>query len=413
MGLQIFKRAELNSLLSKRLGETKLGEVVQTLFGDALTDEALEQAAEQGARYALIGVSDNLPSGGAAGKSAAGQSEWRGFLQRFLNLQSNFYLDGREILIIGDFSAGKNEAGSAERERKLLPDSLIEEHDGIFPVVAVIRAYGIIPIVIGGKHHHAYSVIKGTALGLSLAGLSKEEFLEEPLVKLAFGDDSASVDAPNPENEENLSLAEAVRRQLRNEPQTEDERLLGPVDGSGRHFLPVSVINCDAKGRFAPLDGYVRVEPDNALSYAKHENYLHNYCLLNYSESENSANMLSYMRMHDVRAFSYESVFIRRELSYEAMLDFASNLMRSTGQDIGLELDFDSVMGLPSYESALAKISLAEAAGYIYSMASSLPVAYCYLSGGIAKSDFERTVLGKGLVMLVSSFIKGCNMQCG
>ena len=412
MSLQIFKRAELNSLLSKRLGETKLGELAQTLPGDALTDEALEQAVGQGARYALIGISDAQPSGGGAGKSSAAQSDWRVFLQRLLNLQSNFYLDGREILIIGDFAAEKHEIGAVS-ERKSRPDSLIEAQNGVFPIVALVRSYGLIPIVIGGKHQHAFSVIKGTALGLSLTELTKEEFLENALVKTAFGEESDSGDAPASEAEENLSLAEAVRRQLQNEPQLQDGRMLGPVDECGRHFLPISVINCDAKGRFAPLDGYVRVESDNALSYAKHEHYLHNYCLINYSESENSANMLSYMRMHDVRAFSYESVFIRREISYGDMLDFAINLMQSTGQDIGLELDFDSVMGLPSYESSLTKISLAEAAGYIYSMASSLPVAYCYLSGGIAKSEFERTVLSKGLVMLVSSFVKGCNMQLG
>ncbi|MGM9998869.1 MAG: arginase family protein [Candidatus Bruticola sp.] len=448
MFLQVMKAQELAEFYTKRWNETKLGETIKTLPNGKLCASSLIEARQAGARYAILGIPEDIgprANGGRSGCSGA----WKAFLKYFLNQQSNCFLTGEDLLLAGsiccdDLLQDADHVPENEDEQNYWRALCSRLDERVYPVIAALTAYGYIPIIIGGGHNNAYPIIKGTAYGLSLSSLQGISLEEHPLIKLACGqgdnqlgeslakrplksEEAASKLAMALENlasgtvdrkqvsisdsicAEEISLAEAVRLHLQQSagrigPSEPD---LGPLDDGGQHFIPISVVNCDPHGDFRALEGR---HSGNPFSYAKLARYLNNYCLVNYHEGYNSANMLAYMRAQGVRAFSYESVFVRHEFSYADTLNFVIQLMSSSKDHIGLELDLDSIANMPSSAVSPYGISLGEAAFYTHAISASLPVIYAHFPEGAPCLAIggDRTV-GKGLALLVSSFIKGCS----
>lgn len=446
MLLQVTKAQELSKFYTKRWNEVKLGEVVKTLPNGIFSASSLLEAKRAGAKYALLGIPEDIGSRANGGRSGC-RGAWLAFMQNFLNQQSNCFLSGENLLI-----AGCIPCDDLSQDAEHIPENTDPQEywralcsrldERVYPVIAALVAYGYIPIVIGGGHNNAYPIIKGTAYGLSLASLPELSLEEHPLIKVAFGQSgsalgetlanrplSAEKAASNlamalenltsgaADNQdisisdsicaEEISLAEAVRRHLQQSGQAKaNSDYLGPIDDGGQHFLPISVVNCDPHGDFCALEGR---HSGNSFSYAKLARYLKNYCLVNYHENLNSANMLSYMRAQGVRAFSYESVFVRHEFSYADTLDFVIQLMNSSKDMIGLELDLHSIAHMPTNELSSCGISLEDAAFYIHAMSSSLPIVYAHFPEGAPSLAAQgEKVVGKGLALLTSTFIKGC-----
>jgi len=93
-----YSKADLLSLTRLRRYETKLGEQVGVLEDDH-SPEAFQRLNAEYIVFGIpedIGVQANL---GMAGTSTA----WLSFLQSFLNIQSNDFLNGEEVAIIGHF----------------------------------------------------------------------------------------------------------------------------------------------------------------------------------------------------------------------------------------------------------------------------------------------------------------------
>lgn len=447
MLLNVFKPQDVREYYSVRTGETKIGEEIKTLPNGVFCAKSLNEARQAGARFALFGIPEDIGPRANCGRGGAADG-WKAFLKYFLNQQSNCFLSGRDILLVGSIDCQDLQEASfkvPEREEKLtyLRALCARLDERVFPIAAALTAYGYIPVVIGGGHNNAYPLIKGTALGLSLATLPVNVLEDHPLIKLAFGNSEfclgeSLANRPLQENgtavsrlasalddlaagssegisisdsicDEEISLAEAVRRHLQlNGSSANEQAPSGPVDDCGWQFAPISVVNCDPHGDFRALEGR---HSGNPFSYAKLGRYLENYCLVNYQESFNSANMLAYMRAQGVRAFSYESVYIRREFSFSDTLDFVIRLMLSSGRPAGIELDADAVAGMPSSASSPCGITLEDAGYYLHSMASSLPVVYAHFPEAAPSlaPDGER-IAGKGLAMLVSTFIKALTM---
>src|SRR5882757_9557471 len=99
--LKIYNKQDVLSLTKLRRFETKLGERLQ-----ALNDRNVENSlAASTAKYVLFGIPEDL---GAKGNFGIGGADtlWIPFLQSFLNIQSNDFFDGNEVLIIGHFDFG-------------------------------------------------------------------------------------------------------------------------------------------------------------------------------------------------------------------------------------------------------------------------------------------------------------------
>lgn len=97
-----YSKQDILSLAKLRRFETKLGERVQVLSDP---NEVAETIKNLQAKYIVFGIPEDIgvqANYGTAGTSTA----WLSFLQSFLNIQSNDFLVGEEIAVIGHFDFG-------------------------------------------------------------------------------------------------------------------------------------------------------------------------------------------------------------------------------------------------------------------------------------------------------------------
>ena len=100
--LKVYNKQDVLSLTRLRRFETKLGERIKVINNPEDLDH---QIATSDAKFVLFGVPEDL---GAKGNYGIGGADtlWIPFLQSFLNVQSNDFLDGQEILLVGHFDFG-------------------------------------------------------------------------------------------------------------------------------------------------------------------------------------------------------------------------------------------------------------------------------------------------------------------
>lgn len=151
--LKIYAQHDIDRLIIHRDGETKLGEKVAVL-------SSWEELENTSAKFVLLGIPEDIgvrANSGIAGAASA----WRPALTAFLNIQSNRFLIGDEVLVLGHFEVEE----PAESSIKSLRNKVAEIDDLVYPVIEKIVTAGKIPVVIGGGHNNAYPIIKGTSLG--------------------------------------------------------------------------------------------------------------------------------------------------------------------------------------------------------------------------------------------------------
>ena len=95
--LQFFNNKDLKSYLSLRKGEKRVGQYV-FIIEDGLDE--LEHFKNRGAKFCLLGVPECIGPLGNGGKPGA-QFGWSAFLKAFLNVQSNRFLSGKELVLLG------------------------------------------------------------------------------------------------------------------------------------------------------------------------------------------------------------------------------------------------------------------------------------------------------------------------
>lgn len=149
---KIFSQSDILSLVNKRHGETKLGESVQTI--NQLSD--LKKAT---AKFVLLGIPEDIGVRANYGIGGA-HSAWKPALKTFLNLQQNTFLNGEDIIVLGEFDIPENNAIDVTILRK----AVAEIDDLVYPIIQIIVAAGKTPIVIGGGHNNCYPIIKGASL---------------------------------------------------------------------------------------------------------------------------------------------------------------------------------------------------------------------------------------------------------
>jgi formiminoglutamase len=150
--LKIYSQSDIDHLIISRDGETKLGERVAVL-------SSWDELEGADAKFVLLGIPEDIGVRANAGIAGAA-STWRPSLTAFLNIQSNRFLNGAEVLVLGHFEINEPEDSSI----KGLRNKVAEIDELIYPIIEKIVAAGKIPIVIGGGHNNAYPMIKGLSL---------------------------------------------------------------------------------------------------------------------------------------------------------------------------------------------------------------------------------------------------------
>ncbi|WP_416306473.1 formimidoylglutamase [Neptunicella sp. SCSIO 80796] len=146
-----FNQTQLDALLHPRPGETRLGETVGLLSSET----SLENAYQQGFKFVLVGIPEDIGPRANLGKGGADKG-WLAFLSYFLNLQSNTFLGGNDILLLGQICCDDLDGENIESLR-LACEELDQR---VTEVLKQCFAASLIPIVIGGGHNNALPIIK-------------------------------------------------------------------------------------------------------------------------------------------------------------------------------------------------------------------------------------------------------------
>jgi formiminoglutamase len=173
--MQYFKcytRQDVLSITKARRFETKLGERVQIASDTNNLELSFEKAT---AKYVLIGIPEDI--GVKANYGIGGtDSMWKPFLDCFVNIQSNDFLEGGNVLLLGYFNFTEIstliESNAHDHEEKVnaYRHAVNQVDEAVEPLIKLITKYNKIPIVIGGGHNNSYPLIKGAAKGLYKSG---------------------------------------------------------------------------------------------------------------------------------------------------------------------------------------------------------------------------------------------------
>ena len=165
---KFYSKADILSLTKVRRFETRMGERVQFLKAGGEWPEVLQ---ESNAKYVLLGIPEDFGVKANYGIGGA-DTAWLSFLNSFLNIQSNDYLNGENTLLLGHFDFGdikfliENNAYNEEEKINAYRHALNIIDEEVEDLLKVIASCKKIPIIIGGGHNNAYPIIKGVAKGL-------------------------------------------------------------------------------------------------------------------------------------------------------------------------------------------------------------------------------------------------------
>lgn len=162
---KIYTQSDVLSIVNKRDGEVKLGEKVQVCrHCEEYNDEAtfLESLILSSAKFVLLGIPEDI--GVRANYGVGGtKTVFNAALKALLNIQSNSFLQGDELLILGHFEIEEPPQTNVEALR----NKVSEIDNLVAPIIQKIVAAGKVPIVIGGGHNNAFPIIKGVAEALN------------------------------------------------------------------------------------------------------------------------------------------------------------------------------------------------------------------------------------------------------
>jgi formiminoglutamase len=150
--LKIYSHGEIFHLVKQRVGEVKLGEKVQFIH-------SLSSLHKSTAKFVLFGVPEDI--GVRANYGIGGtHTAWLPALKTLLNMQSNSFLIGEEILILGHLEISE----PADKSMEALQNKVSTIDNLVYPIIEQIINANKIPIVIGGGHNNATGIIWGASL---------------------------------------------------------------------------------------------------------------------------------------------------------------------------------------------------------------------------------------------------------
>ena len=341
---KFYSKEDILSLTKVRRFETKMGERVKYLKPDEEWPEVLQNSD---AKYVVLGIPEDF---GVKANYGVGGTEtaWQSFLTTFLNTQSNDFLSGENILVLGHFDFGdvkfliENNAYNEEEKINAYRHALNLVDEEVEDLIKVIASAKKIPIVIGGGQNNAYPIIKGVAKGLHKADV-----------------------------------------------------------------LPLSQINCinmDAHADYNVAEGRHNA---NAFRYAEEDGYLGKYCIIGLHESYLAQSVL--MDIHNnpfIDYISYEEVFIHERKNFIQAVAHATGFTEDSYT--GIELDLDCIENTLSSALTPSGISPLMARKYITFTAQDSKVAYLHISEGATQMADGRKneSTGKLISYLVSDFVK-------
>ncbi len=341
---KFYSKEDILSLTKVRRFETKLGERLQYLKADSEWPEVLQQST---AKYVVVGIPEDI--GVKANYGVGGtDTAWLSFLSSFLNVRSNDFLTGENILLLGHFDFG--DIKFLIENNAYNPDELIDAYrhainiidEEVENMMKVIASCKKIPIIIGGGHNNVYPIIKGVSKGLHKAEVT-------PLAQ-------------------------------------------------------INCINLDAHADYTAAAGR---HSGNGFKYAEEDGYLGKYCIVGLHENYVSQNVL--MDIHNnpfIDYISYEEIFLHERKNFIQAVAHATGFTEDSFT--GIDLDLDCIENVLSSAATPCGITSLQARQFINFTATDAKVAYLHICEGATQLADGRKdeSTGKLISYLVSDFVK-------
>ncbi|MFL5811389.1 MAG: formimidoylglutamase [Flavisolibacter sp.] len=341
---KVYNKQDILSLTRLRRFETKLGERVQLLSDPIQVTESIKGLE---VRYVVIGVPEDIGVQANYGLAGAGTA-WMSFIQSFLNVQSNDFLTGEEVAIIGHFDFGdiqylidKN-AHDEEEKVAAYRHAVITIDEEVEGLIKAIVAAGKLPIVIGGGHNNSYPLIKGAAKGLQQA-----------------------------------------------------------------QKIPIPQINCvnlDAHTDYRPSEGR---HSGNGFRYAEEDGFLQKYCVVGVHENYLPQNVwLDIVNNPFIDFITFEDIFLHEKRTFRQAVSHAIEF--TDDGFTGIEIDLDCIENILSSACSPSGLEAVHARQYINLCAAHVKSAYLHICEGATRLSSGKTndLTGKLISYLVSDFIK-------
>ena len=166
--LELYSKKDIDHLTRKRTNEIKIGEDVTVLKSEINWEEEL---LNSNCKFVLLGIPEDIGVKANYGRGGA-HTAWKPALDSFLSQQSNEFLNGKEVCVLGHIFVEdlmeKSESLQAKNKtdmtqlRNLV--TIIDER--VTEIITKIISCKKIPIIVGGGHNNSYPIIKGCSLAL-------------------------------------------------------------------------------------------------------------------------------------------------------------------------------------------------------------------------------------------------------
>ncbi len=341
---KFYNKQDVLSLTHIRRFETRLGERLQVIANQNNVEQSLQLS---NAKFVIIGIPEDI--GVKANYGTGGtDTAWVPFLSSFLNIQSNDFIEGSNILLLGhfDFSevARLIEDNAHDNEEKVIAyrHAVNQVDEAVEPLIKLIIQANKIPIVIGGGHNNAYPLIKGAAKALYKSG--------------------------------RISLAS------------------------------INCINLDAHADFRPLEGR---HSGNAFSYAEEDGYLQKYCVIGVHENYLTQNIwMDIVNNPFIDFITYEDIFIHEKRDFLQAIAHATTFTEDTYT--GIEIDLGCVQNTLSSAISPTGVDTVHVRQFVSYASADSKTAYLHICEGASQLTDGRSseTTGKLISYLVSDFLK-------
>ena len=341
---KFYSKQDILSATKIRRFETKLGETLQYLKSDSSWTDELQKSS---ARYVLFGIPEDIGIRANHGKGDE-YLAWFPFLSCFLNVQSNDFLTGESILLLGHFDFTdikeviESNATTVDEKTEAYRHAVNWVDEEVENLVKMVTQFNKIPIIIGGGHNNSYPAIKGAAKGLLKAG--------------------------------HLPLAQ------------------------------INCINLDSHTHYQPLEGR---HSGNSFRYADEDGYLNKYCVVGLHENYLPQNIwIDIMNNPFIDFISYEDIFIHDKKNFIQAVAYATGFTEETYTAI--DVDLACIQDALCSTSNPSGVSALHARQFITFVATDSKVAYLHICEGSCVLNDGKTYANKGKLIsyLVSDFVK-------
>lgn len=340
----VYQRQQVLEHTKVRRFVTRVGERIHVAENKNDLSASIENTD---ASYVLFGIPEDI--GVRANMGIGGtDTAWQPFLSAFLNIQSNDFFSGDEVMLLGHFDFNdmrvliEQNASDADEKINAYRHAVITIDEEVEELTKLITGSGKIPVAIGGGHNNAYPLIKGAAKGLYKAN--------------------------------KIPLAQ------------------------------INCINLDAHTDFRPSEGR---HSGNGFRYAEEDGFLGKYFILGLHENHLPQNVLTDIVNNPfIDSITYEDIFIREKRNYHQALSDAVDFTEDNYT--GLELDLDCVENVLASAETPSGISPLRARQYLSYTSDKCKVAYLHICEGASMLEDGRKseTTGKLIGYLVSDFIK-------